>query len=71
MSVAKRDTLGTILTQDAANPANNDRLKARLRSFSNGFDLPNYVRPGDEAWTIKPIGKGFMADITITLPLSR
>lgn len=77
VSVGHRDMLGTLFLDSLKDQ---DITRARLRKFSN-FDLPGVVweNGSDEyglgvnhsAWIITPVGNGFMADISITLPLSR
>lgn len=77
VDVADRDTLGVTILGSLDKQ---DITKARLRKFA-GLDLPGVVWANGadilgigvnhEAWQITPVGNGFMADITITLPLGR
>jgi hypothetical protein len=76
VTVSERDTLGTLSMQSLNNP---DMTKARLAKFA-GLDLPgvvwadgvdSYGFSDTSEWTITPIGNGFMAEVSITRPLSR
>ena len=65
---SERDTLATIMLQGLSNT---DVTKARLKSFA-GLDLPGVVWAADPGeWTVTPLGKGFMANVSITRPLTR
>lgn len=79
VSVAKRDTLGILFMQGIAH-GQDHITKARFERYA-GLKLPGVVwengqddfglQTNHEGWTITPVGKGFMADVTITLPLER
>lgn len=68
VSVAKRDTLGVTFLGALGNQ---DITRARLAKFA-GITLPGVVFANDPgAWTVTPIGKGFMADVSITARFER
>ena len=72
VSFADRDTLATLITGSLGRARDNDMLKARLERFAGGFRLPGVVFDADPgAWTVTPVGKGFMADVSVTLPVGR
>lgn len=71
VTFAERDTLSVLMADTLGRPGSDDITKARLKRFA-GLHLPGVVwveEPGD--WTVTPIGSGYMADVTITRPLSR
>jgi len=79
VSVAERDTLGALFMQ-GVEYGQDHITKARFARFA-GLEVPGVVwqngaddfglQTNHEGWEIKPIGKGFMADVSITLPLTR
>jgi len=77
ISIKDRDMLGTTIMGSINNA---DITKARIEKYA-GMRVPGVVweNGGDamgvstnhEGWKISPRGNGFMADVSITLPLSR
>ena len=68
VTVAERDTVATIFLQ---NLNNEDVTRARLERLA-GLTLPGVVyaaAPGD--WTVTPVGRGFLAEVSVTRPFSR
>jgi len=68
VSIAERDTLAVLFMGSLNKP---EFTKPRLKSYA-GLDLPGVVwadSPGE--WTVTPVGKGFMADVSITRPFER
>lgn len=78
VSVDRRDVLTTTIV-DAIGTVSADMTRARLRKYA-GLNLPGVVwadgadslgNESDPRWVITPRGNGYMADVTIVVPLQR
>lgn len=75
---ATRDSLTDEFNRTMSDP---DKTAARLKAWTGGESLPGVVWADSDslgaqtrdtsAWEVKPVGNGFMADVSITLPFGR